>query len=123
MKRNRWALWLSPLALAWPAMATAGEGDSSGSSSSTTTVTSSSASSSSASSSSVSGGSSRSESSVSGQNASVTVNGHRLEVRNGRLRLDDVTHGEVTPMQTVTLRVVDGVATLLVDGVERLPDS
>ncbi|MBD3894716.1 hypothetical protein IEI94_02445 [Halomonas sp. ML-15] len=77
---------------------------------------------SSSSSSSGSGSSSRAQSSVSGQDATVTVNGHKLEVSGGRLQLDGVAHGEVTPAQIVTLRVEDGVVTLLVDGVERPPE-
>ncbi|SDL96726.1 hypothetical protein SAMN05192555_10867 [Franzmannia pantelleriensis] len=113
MRCTQWMVWLLPLAMVWPAISMAGEGEASVSGTSSAVVSSSSS----------TGGSSRAQSTVSGQNASVTVNGHQLEVSGGRLRLDGVAYGEVTPEQAVTLRVENGVVTLLVDGVERLPDD
>ncbi|APX91996.1 hypothetical protein BWR19_02985 [Halomonas sp. 1513] len=100
--------------------AVAGDGQTSVGSTGSAVVSSSSSSSSS---SATAAGGSRAQSSVSGQNASVTVNGHQLDVSEGQLRLDDVAYGEVTPEQTVTLSVEDGAVTVLVDGVERYPEE
>lgn len=67
------------------------------------------------------GGTTAAEVVVTGPHAVVVVNGDRLELREGRLRVNGIAFGTVDERAIVTYRVRDGVASVLVDGVVRRP--
>ncbi|BBA33256.1 uncharacterized protein sS8_1296 [Methylocaldum marinum] len=59
---------------------------------------------------------------ISGQQGKISLNGDRVEVRDGRVTWNGVSYGAVGKKSIVTYVVDGSVKRLFVDGVERLPD-
>lgn len=72
--------------------------------------------------SSVSHGGSRAEAVISGRQGTISLNGDRVEVRDGKLMWNGVSYGTVGKHSVVKYTVDGSVKKLFVDGVERLPD-
>lgn len=72
--------------------------------------------------SSVSLGGSRAEAVISGRQGTISLNGDRVEVRDGKLTWNGVSYGTVGKNSVVKYTVDGSVKKLFVDGVERLPE-
>jgi hypothetical protein len=72
--------------------------------------------------SSVSVGGSHAEAVISGPHGTISLNGDRVEVRDGKLTVNGVSYGTVGKNSVVKYTVHGSVKKLFVDGVERLPD-
>jgi len=73
--------------------------------------------------SSVTNGQSTAEATVSGQNGVITVNGDKVEIKDGRLSVNGIPYGTVGAHSVVKYTVNGKVKKLFVDGVERKPDK
>ncbi|HET8700500.1 MAG TPA: hypothetical protein VFL97_02400 [Nitrococcus sp.] len=57
-----------------------------------------------------------------GQNGVITINGDRVEVKDGKLTLNGISYGTVGEQSVVKYIVHGSAKRLLVDGAERKPD-